>query len=771
MLKFRKGYQGDFFHLLILLILLLLFFWPAIFSDKVYVTTGVVKSDLMNFSYPIKNFYVAMLKEGQLPFWTDLIGNGYPLLAEGQLGALYPLNLLFFKFFSVRLAYNLFLLTHLFFAGAFTYIYIRYSLKLERTAALFSGLAFSLSGFFISHFSHPTLIAVVAYFPLQVLILEKLVVKVTLKPSLLLTFTFLLQLLAGHFEMFYHSGFILACYLFFYLVFYREKLEPTQGLLTTFIKPAIIFGLSVGLAFLLGALQILPSLELLGETSRVFGISYRSATFWLYPFYALKTFIVPWQFDFAKSLINRINTTNPGVENIWEYYSYYGLLPLSLTFLGVFLGSSLKRVRLFLISAAFVFLLVLGRETPVFYLIWRLVPGMSLFRYNTRFLFSLLFFLCLLSAIGLDMLIKFFRTKFKAPLFQVIILCAIIGLTFFDLYINSRRINPLVEEDLWLDETQVVGFLKENLGNYRYSTVGTQAVAYSTIYDISVQKKLQNLLPPNFNMLYGLSTHQSLTGLPLRRFERTSILSIHAGEAGKKEYLSLSPQSVRLLSTKGVKYLISFLPLKVSDFILAKTVNLDKEAVIKVGDLLPESDVEKKISIGSIYVYENKKVLPRAYYVAKAVFSPPGASEDEEYSFLISDSFDPYSEVLLSGDHERFKNFIGTESENHFYPAEFIDSTPHNLKLTVEAPQNGFLVLSDTFYPNWRAKVNGQPTQILRANYSFRAVPVKKGENEVEFYYYPKSFYQGLALSLFTLLLIITSVFCISRYTENQRKF
>jgi uncharacterized membrane protein YfhO len=58
------------------------------------------------------------------------------------------------------------------------------------------------------------------------------------------------------------------------------------------------------------------------------------------------------------------------------------------------------------------------------------------------------------------------------------------------------------------------------------------------------------------------------------------------------------------------------------------------------------------------------------------------------------------------------------------------------------------LVLSDTFYPGWKAFVDGKEEKILRANYNFRAVPLTAGTHRVEFVYDPLSFKLG-ALTTF----------------------
>jgi uncharacterized membrane protein YfhO len=64
------------------------------------------------------------------------------------------------------------------------------------------------------------------------------------------------------------------------------------------------------------------------------------------------------------------------------------------------------------------------------------------------------------------------------------------------------------------------------------------------------------------------------------------------------------------------------------------------------------------------------------------------------------------------------------------------------------------LVLSDVWYPGWRAWLDGAPMPISRANYLYRAVFVSAGDHQVVFSYQPLSFWLGLAISLISCLLL-----------------
>jgi uncharacterized membrane protein YfhO len=72
--------------------------------------------------------------------------------------------------------------------------------------------------------------------------------------------------------------------------------------------------------------------------------------------------------------------------------------------------------------------------------------------------------------------------------------------------------------------------------------------------------------------------------------------------------------------------------------------------------------------------------------------------------------------------------------------------------VATSADSEGILVLADSYYPGWKAFVDGREEVIRRANLFFRAVPLAAGNHTVEFRYEPRSFKVGLAISAATLV-------------------
>ena len=80
--------------------------------------------------------------------------------------------------------------------------------------------------------------------------------------------------------------------------------------------------------------------------------------------------------------------------------------------------------------------------------------------------------------------------------------------------------------------------------------------------------------------------------------------------------------------------------------------------------------------------------------------------------------------------------------------AQIVRYEDEEVAVSLTDSAGGILVLSDTYYPGWRAFVDGVERPILRANHVFRAVVVPAGAQEVVFSYEPDSFRYGLLVSV-----------------------
>jgi uncharacterized membrane protein YfhO len=73
---------------------------------------------------------------------------------------------------------------------------------------------------------------------------------------------------------------------------------------------------------------------------------------------------------------------------------------------------------------------------------------------------------------------------------------------------------------------------------------------------------------------------------------------------------------------------------------------------------------------------------------------------------------------------------------------------PEQVEIEVNSQAAGYLVLTDAWYPGWKAAVDGEPAPVYRADLFFRAVAIPTGNHHVVFTFRPRSVSIGAGISL-----------------------
>ncbi|NOZ05409.1 MAG: YfhO family protein [Chloroflexi bacterium] len=155
---------------------------------------------------------------------------------------------------------------------------------------------------------------------------------------------------------------------------------------------------------------------------------------------------------------------------------------------------------------------------------------------------------------------------------------------------------------------------------------------------------------------------------------------------------------------------------------------------------------------GDVKIYENLRVLPRAFLVHKAETEPDAVVVER----LEDPRFRPQETAFLS---KRPPPVAGQISSP--LPVAGADKVvmqsyePERIDLDVSTAEPAFLMLTDAHYPGWRAWVDGQPVPILRADLLFRAIPVPPGTHHVQFRFQPRSVRWGALISVVTALVML----------------
>jgi hypothetical protein len=165
-------------------------------------------------------------------------------------------------------------------------------------------------------------------------------------------------------------------------------------------------------------------------------------------------------------------------------------------------------------------------------------------------------------------------------------------------------------------------------------------------------------------------------------------------------------------------------------------------------------------------LYRLPELLPRAWPVSRVEFITDTARLAER---LVDPSFDPRTTVLIESPAIQGIDLPGpVVTQVDSVETLHEDWNRRTIRFTGAHP--GFLVLAYTHYPGWQATLDGDPVEILRANYAFSAVPVPSGEHEVVLEYRPVSLTAGSIITSLALLTILIILVRRSRSTDPEQR-
>ncbi|MEK6647466.1 MAG: YfhO family protein [Candidatus Firestonebacteria bacterium] len=780
---FPKKYSTGFI-IFFLSILVVLFFYSVLFFDNTFSFR-----DFSRYFYPYKEYVANHIKNYDLPLWNPYVLCGTPIVGNLQANLFYPLSFIYYVL-PFDIGINIFYLIHYLLAGILMY-FLANTLKFSRFSSIFCAITFMFSGYLVSVLDMSTTLCSVAWLPLTFLFFHKMLdsppdkgelegVKYIVLTAISLAF----QLLGGEPTILYGTVLLLIGYSLFRIIFIKS--DKYMYAIKIFIS---LFG-SVFLCFLLTAFQVFPFLEFLMNSHRLAGSTYESIVKWSIPPWHLITFFIPYAFgDVTLTNINWYDTSQ-----MWLKTLYMGVLPLLFAIYAMIYEKKqhiLFWIVMFLLSVFMVF----GKYFSLYPLLYKFFPGISFIRYPVKFIFITTFCITILSGKGIDLFLEkcksidnkkyikliFFITMlflfaiFLAYLNEVKILsftvkrffavhdfsetlklvnnynfllkiflqstiflllgvliflsayrqvslkivkALILIILTFDLFLNNYNINPVVPRDFYKKENRSIEFTKKNSDSNRTLMV-YEGRFNEYVYGFKYEEAIENakrMLVPNWSLLFRLNIANGYESMYIKRY--VEVLSL----LFKQE----SPKKTKLLDLLNVQYVFALFEIKCAGLNL---ISKDKP-----------------------YIYENTTFLPRAFYVPNAL----NKSDEEMLEELKNKKFDPTKVIMISKDTPLPKNSINDNSELiNTNKVNIVEYTPEKVILNVHLAKNGYVFLSDVYYPGWKVFIDNVPSKILRANYAFRAVSVNKGKHSIEFIYSPLSFKIGLIVSTITLLLIL----------------
>ncbi len=765
----------------ILIILPFLIFYKSL-TGNIIVSGDFTGSDLLDLHLPFKYSLHNSIINKELPIWEKGLSLGFPVLAEGQTGIFYPVNLIL-GLIEPYLALNLSIIITFIIAGIGTYLYCQ-SIKLTKFSSFFSAIVFSQSAFFITRIKHLNMIAVAGWFPLAFWSIKKLFDTGKIVYALVLGIIIGLQFLIGHPQMAFFCVFIYLIYFVFEIIinitrpglndpqnrgFVNASSANTQrvnvGKKLNIMSALNLLIVSIIIGLAVSAIQILPTIELIGLTQRI-DLTFYNAVSYPFTLKSLITFISPYYFGNPATGTYALNIYDQGI--FWENCSYLGLLPFVLFIAGVIY--LIKKHKLFfsfsvfqskfnsylifyfllgLISLAF----MLGGATPLYKIVWENIPGFSLFRFPNRFNLFLIFSMSLISGFSANLLLSkllSFRGKgvstpdseevnISWPLGRRPTAALILGFVIIDLAVFANSYISYYKSSDFLKTPSIVDKLKKDPDLYRiYSLTQYGQSPYQTIgwkNDTEPVLTLNSAVAPNKNVLYGLDSFTDRGwfegGLGISRRNEVENFLLYEN----KDEVAFG----KILGLFNVKYLINF---------------GDPPAI--------EMYSEEEYDLGKYYTQKlklirNDLVVPRVYFVPEAKVVKSGK---EAFDNIISiNHLGPKTVILEDEPKDVPPDFNGSlEDFKKENPVKFKSYKNNEVIIEASIKQHGFLVFADMYYPGWKVTVGEQPGKILRANYLVRAVELYPGKHTIRFYYDPLSFKVGGGITFGTISILIIYV-------------
>jgi hypothetical protein len=701
-------------------------------------------TDPVEVFHPDLDWIRRTLLNGDLPLWNPFAGSGWPIVHAQQSAPFYPLNWPALVV-GAEDGSGLVAALHIALAATGTYLFTRRSLDLPALPAVFAALSFACGSYFVAWMEHPH-DNVYALLPFALLTVDGVIRRATLRDAALLAAVLGLGFLGGHPQ----SIVILAIPVLAFAALRLARSEARR-------RPLLLLGLGGAGGLLAGAIMVVPFAEILGEAKELSrggfgGLGPRT----------LLSLVMPdrwgrpdWAFQ------------EPGFslgENYLERTIYVGAPALILAIAGLTVRRTPEQ-RLF--AGLAVVGLVLPLDLPG--VIWFVehVPPFSQVS-MVRSLVIAAFALAVLAAFGLQRWLEGSAPERRRMLFWA---GGVAALPILWLVTHPSSLTAVPD---------AVGAFGDRATDIRDAATGGAAAA---VRWIAVSAVLLGLLLLAYKRpragaavaalvlaLQAADLVQQGRGIhpvvPSRQAEigSTPVIDVARAAAGDGRVIGegamlsanlatrfrLRDARIReqprlrrywklwLAYTKGAGDPISFQYQQPGSQQLLDAFGVTALLNPAGFPLPPGMEVRYAGPDGSAVA--NPTALPRAY-VATAWRT--ARDEDDAIARTVASTTDELrSAPVVEGVAEPSAAAAGADGT-----ARILVDGDSRVELAVRSPGPARLILLDSYFPGWRATVDGRSVPIRATNGTFRSIAIGAGDSHVAFTYRPASLAIGVALS------------------------
>lgn len=711
-----------------------------LFGKRLLAADDIWTNDFINCNLPPRVFVGQQVRSGNLPLWMPGTFGGLPLIPQGEAAALNPFTWVLFGLWSWVTAANLSLVLHTA-LGGFGMVLLCRRFGLRLSAGLVAGLSFMFSGFLVEHAKHMNMHHASVWAPWLMLAVDWMLEAPRARAALILGAVAGLQVTEGHPQMSYVTLFALFPVALYRLVeLKRWKSDPRY-----WRRLASASALAVGLFVVLSGAYLASAMELLGQSERSGHVNaWEFATHWEFRAEVLLTLAI------ANIFGDGANATyNPSHGLFWESWLYVGTVPCIAALLAA--GVAVRRARsrrdahffralFWLFLAGLGVALMLGKHSVIYAAAFRVVPGLSWFRFHHRFALVLTLAITALAALGVDWLVGFIEARRGEKWGRRVAVFLVLATLGDMAFIMTRHFNgtPGAERTPPMVAAIRAHAPAEPFRIFSAFAAETHAQSFRTAKGWGGNTRpfadQWTFLQPASNVIWGiesLSGYASLVPFDVAQVVGTQNVrgmldsaATYSREAapnckrdpqqfgGTCANVTRCPaQTARAFGAYNVRFIVS--PWALTGCPGWKLVESAKSGAY------------------TAWLYENEQMMPRAYVVDGVVNA---ADTKAGVQALLQASFDPSREVARAGAPGK----TVPKGKGPHQPCAYEARAPGSAVVRCNPSRRGFLVIGETRYPGREVKVDGKPTPTFAANGDLIGLEIDAGPHVVELDYRPR---------------------------------
>ena len=698
---------------------------------------------------PLHVLAARALKDGHLPVWNPFTFSGYPLLATNQAAVFYPPNLVFAVLPAIA-ANNVVVIFNFVLAGGGAFFLSR-RLCGDDTGALVSGVAFAFCGFMFAHITHQSVLASVAWLPWALLGYERLRERFSAGRLAAAAAALAMVGLAGHSQMF---GFVAGAVVVYGLASAAVG-GPGRGRALAAAGAVLVAGAA------LAAVQLLPTLAILGETDRA-QLDYDAATTYSLPISHTPLLVFPYLFG-AEPASGPFTAPYRGAWELRELSGYAGAAVLVLAAAGA--GAWRRDRRVVALGAlGFVSLVAaLGSSTPFGRVLYA-IPVAGHFRAWGRYIVGFDLAAAVLAGYGVAAL----RNAVSARAAARAALMAAGGIVAVALV--APRIGPVARHvahggaQAWslalpVLAAVVAAVLATAVGRRARGAAGALVlvVAIDLVVSFGLFTEWRSA-SPDLDMVRA-----ALDGRGL------AVGRVPDAPGGIDRYVDVSASArqvrnqVDLAAVSGYRSVNGFDPLAPRDYVDAVGRMSYFGLVTRPQSLTnPPSHLPDLLRVsllvdddpggGPARHWERVPALPESFLAGGVT----RVSRDDALAAAEGRiPFDPAATALIE---KRCPRCASAKAPGAAGESRVVRREPGRTVLDALAGRPAVAVVSEAWFPGWRATVDGRPAPVLRVDGVVQGVPIPAGRHRIELRYRAPGLRAGALLSIVTAVALVIAV-------------